>query len=267
MGNQIIVVGEERPFLYIGGIVRSGTTLLQELLTERPVAYMFHEPWFTRGLFENKDVVFETLTDWKIDIEIVNKYVLETRGRWPLYVGLLKALQDQIQQVGVKEVRHKGWQVYPRYFKNMQFVLIGRDPRDVFVSRVNYIERWKHLAAPGRHKNFSVDNFFAEVQPDVARLLQIAKEHNTFRVRYEALIETPGEIEKLRDAVKSPVRNENYVGRFHGKIQRGKYEVDLHGGKVTSKSIGAWETAPDNVKAQAEAFYTLMKDYNNFWGY
>ena len=41
-----------RPFLYVAGLFRSGTTLVQELLTQKGKSFIFHEPRFGDGWWQ-----------------------------------------------------------------------------------------------------------------------------------------------------------------------------------------------------------------------
>lgn len=45
-----------KPFIYIAAFVRSGSTLLQEMLTYLPYSYIFHEPSFHRKKIQNKSL-------------------------------------------------------------------------------------------------------------------------------------------------------------------------------------------------------------------
>jgi hypothetical protein len=58
--------------IYIAGIMRTGTTLLQELLTLLPYSFIFHEPWWGIGKFYNSDTAIAELQKFGIFDKIDN---------------------------------------------------------------------------------------------------------------------------------------------------------------------------------------------------
>ena len=44
------------PFIYIASVMRTGSTMLQEALTQKGKSFIFHEPKFHTGKFQNKGI-------------------------------------------------------------------------------------------------------------------------------------------------------------------------------------------------------------------
>ena len=63
------------------------------------------------------------------------------------------------RQIGVKEIKHEGWQNYIRHFLSMRVVMLGRDPRDV---KISYFKKWqrKNIFWQGPFDPESVAAFF-----------------------------------------------------------------------------------------------------------
>ena len=47
---------------------------------------------------------------------------------------LLPKLLKVVSQIGVKEIRHAGWENYIRQFPDLKVVMSGRNPRDIYLS-------------------------------------------------------------------------------------------------------------------------------------
>lgn len=240
------------PFIYICSTVRTGSTLLGELLTEENKAYIFHEPWFTRGRFLNYQYAFETLSRWGVDTE-------KLMGM-DSTVDILFYLSD-LFQLGVKEVRNIRWELYESVFDDIRWLIIVRDPRDVYISRYYYNIRRKY---PFR----SPSDFFEECLPDIKRQIDVADKPNSMVVKYEDLCINSDAILDVRKFVESPVESEGFVGEFHQLIPRGYYELSVHSNSVTDKVVNRHKMETNTeLLGLADEYYLLMKDYNEKWGY
>lgn len=251
----------KHPIIYIAGLMRTGTTLLQELLSKDPYSYIFHEPWFGSNRFLNQEY---------IPLKILNK--LSDRNDWT-FPEILRRL-DRTMQVGVKEIRHMGWDKYIDLFGvNMRFILTGRDPRDIYIScydRLNRDNAWKPLYLP-----FTPANMVRELEPDWRRMeAMMGAADNWIKLKYEDFCVDPGpHLGHVMDFIDSPIPRDapGDIGAFLGKIPREKPEVEKHQGKVTAKAVNRWKKMqPDQLWEDAHKFAKFMEEtlqYCSTWGY
>jgi len=128
----------EKPFVYIASLMRTGSTLLQEALTELPHSFIFHEPEFCRNKFNMKKRFIKELNELiGIDIHVLMK----NPNVKTLVNKVLPLMEPHIKQVGVKEIENEGWENYINNIPNIKIIIIGRDPRSLYVSIHNWFKR------------------------------------------------------------------------------------------------------------------------------
>ena len=248
-----------KPFIYIAGLQRTGSTLIQELLTEKGKCFFFHEPWFGSGLFEN----------YKTSVEILNEWGLQGENLLSMNVSLpltFWKLSRVIPQIGIKEIRHQGWEMYLNMFDDIRWIVLAREPRDIYVSSHYFLQRtnvWKPRFPP-----FSPKGLFQELQPDIDRQIEICQtQPQVMRVKYEEFARSVDTITNIRQFTESDVGG-NTVGSFHKRLGRGDYELHIHNGTISGKQVNRWERETDiELINNFNEFYELMKDYREFWGY
>ena len=250
----------ERPFIYIAGLQRTCSTLLQELLTEKGKCFFFHEPWFGTGLFENHKTSIKMLDEWGLSGEVL----LDPNVSLPI---MFLRLSKVIPQIGIKEIRHQGWEMYLNLFDDIRWIVLVREPRDIYVSSHYFLQRtdvWKPRFPP-----FSPKGLFQELQPDIERQVEIYRtQPHSIRIRYEDFAVDQENIWNARRFAGSEVATADSVGSFHKRIGRGNYETELHGGVITGKQINRWERETDiELISNFNEFYELMKDYREYWNY
>lgn len=267
-----------RPVVFVFGLMRTGTTLMQELLTYPKCSFIFHEPWFHRDRFQGEALSKKILED-QFDVllqktgdgynSVLYKKAIELLPwEWP-QIMWLRAAGSAIAQVGVKEIRLYGWQRYMVEYDDEQWriILMVRDPRAIYVSCHNRIQlgnAWVPHFQP-----FCPKNLRKELLPDVIAHQQILRyNENVCLVSYEQLCEnTAAVMEKTKRFIDSPIPKgaTGAPGEFHKLIQRGAYELEKHGGRVTTSSVRISSSTPTLVDTQAEQFAGLMYDYRNVW--
>lgn len=247
------------PFVYIAGIMRTGTTLLQEMLTAMPVSYIFHEPWFGSGLFEGQKRALQTMQDYNIPFADIVQ-------RQPSIAEMFHRLMCHVKQLGVKEIRHHGWQIYPNIFEDVRFIILGRNPKDIYISAYYFQQRtdaWTIQFPP-----YSPSGLFKELLPDIARQMDIYDNNSCLKLKYEELCNGECDVDAILKDVGSPLAEMGAVGDFHSQIDRGVYELQTHGQNITDKNVNRWEREENKeLLKEAEQFDALMGDYKTFWGY
>lgn len=250
-----------KPFIYIAGLQRTGSTLIQELLTEKGKCFFFHEPWFGSGLFENHKTSIEMLNEWGLNGEAI----LNPNMSLPV---MLLGLSKVVPQIGIKEIRHQGWEMYLNIFDDIRWIVLVREPRDIYVSSHYFLQRtnvWKPRFPP-----FSPKGLFKELQPDIERQIEICEtQPHVMRVKYEEFTVDSSFLGLVSDfAGKDGIPSIERVGDFHKRLGRGEYERELHNGTITNKQINRWERETDiELISNFNEFYELMKDYREYWGY
>jgi len=275
-------MGEEakkRPFVLVFGLMRTGTTLVQELLTHPPESFVFHEPWFHRNTFLLTDLSCRMLQEgYGVDVsEAVVEYRRKyQRYSWLKYTGdVVNAIVGKIQQVGVKEIRLTGWfnyistSTFP-FVKDHGFkiLLMYRDPRDIYISCYNRLKlkvgsnAWKP-----RLGKLTPVNLYNELLPDVAAcksILNSCKEH-VLVVPYDELCLRFDEWwVRIREFVDFPTEEHGEIGAFHKLIERGHYELGRHSCSVTKRSCSRFAGCTDfYLRQEAKHFGELMHEYTS----
>lgn len=244
-----------KPFIYIAAFVRSGSTLLEEMLTQLPYSYIFHEPRF-HGSVRNRQVFINDLSGY-LNIDQVKRLKLKNLTQFFKPTG--------ISQIGVKEVRNVDWKYYCGAFPDTKFLLTGRDPRDVYLSLHYYHLRsnaWKPKFP------FSPVGVSKEFRGEYIIQCHLAEHHNCMKVKYEDLCMDPDVFQKVKTFVDSSIPNVGEIGALHKQIKRGVYEIQLHQSNLTGRVVDRWkQEKSQKLVEQAHAFAVIMRDYCEFWGY
>ena len=177
---------------------------------------------------------------------------------------LLTQLQEQVAQVGVKEVHNAGWRNYLEHFPDMRVVIIARDPRDIYISNIHRFQRGllKHKKS---HTPTEIAN---ELNCGFATQMALRESTNAFDIRYEDLCLQPERFADIKRFVDSPIPTMGEVGQFTGKHPDRSYEQQLHGNRITAQSVGRWRKEQDeSILEDAQRCFDQMPDYTAFWNY
>lgn len=256
---------KEFPFIYISSIMRTGSTVLQEALTQYPNSYIFHEPLFS----QNK---FEIPNNFLNDLEEKTKINISNELKNPSVKNLSKLIPKLgIKQIGIKEIIHSNWKEYLKYFPNIKFILTGRNPKDLYLS----IYRWHHdkngkNIKMFRKKLYSLYTIINEINKDFEMQKEIHNTGKSIVIKYENLCNDPiGTLSYIKDFIDSPIQSKTgEIGLFLKNHKKRINEYNIHKGKITKNKIGEWKTIKDSkLLNDILIFDNKMKDYKNFWGY
>lgn len=265
-----------RPFVYIAALRRSGSTVLSELLTSPPTSFIFREPNLARGKYEPHPDDTETLRPLGADPAAFHA---RWSGWWRRRVArnapkrlvrafrdeLVKPLHTSVEQIGVKEIAHEGWERYAEVFPEMRVLVLGRDPRDVYLSMLD--RRRKGLGqlvgetlTPERAAELLLPEF--EHQRAMERALP------TLRITYERLCTDPTAFDDVCTHTDSPLTAPGTAGQFNEKNPQRQEEAAIHAGALTAKRIDRWRSLEDDAtRAACAEMYERMRTYAEFWGY
>jgi hypothetical protein len=239
--------------------MRSGSTLIQELLTCPPYSFIFHEP----KLFDNKFLTNRKHLGifLKQGIDIHSMMKPPTLKKFKSKVFPL--LQEHVQQIGVKEIVNNSWKHYINTFPDTKVILLGRDPRDLYVS----VYYWKNK---GRNKNKQIltartTNMLRNQMKNQAL---IYKKTSAIKIKYEDVCMNNEEsIAKIKDFIHSPIPTVGKVGGFLSSVGKRKNEFIKHGNSITLKSVGKWKKENKEIVNAAKIFFKSVPQYCKFWGY
>lgn len=262
-----------RPFIYIAGLRRTGSTVLSEALTLLPHCFIFREPRLAEYRFSTHQSDVELFLHYGIDL-------VDFEQRWrygkrdqiiaAFKSELLPQLAAHIAQIGIKEIRNDRWRRLWRFFPDMRVILTGRDPRDIYLSlhhKVKYGNaKWAGLfteeglfcpeaVARGLNREFREQKAMFETLP-------------CMKVKYEDLCQRPELVEEVKTFAGCAVAQIGAVGAFNAANPLRVEEYQLHGDRITPQRIQRWREEKDEaLLAEAQAAFELMPDYCSFWGY
>lgn len=249
------------PFIFISSLMRTGSTVVQEALTQLPYSFIFHEPQLCRNRFNIKD---RFLSDINFDIKKVMR-----RPNIKVFADkITPKLQNDIQQIGVKEIENAGWRNYIKYFPNTKIILTGRNPKDIYIS----IHYWFARKKTNRWKDgriLSPEVLYAALMKDFMMQKQMKLEYKAIKIRYEDFcLHTNDVMDIIKKHVNSPIPDVGKVGGFLSNNPKRFGEYEIHGDDITNNRVCRWKREENQkLVVQANKFYDLMKDYRNFWGY
>lgn len=269
------------PFVYISALMRTGSTLTSEIVTELPYAYIFREPHIGKNDFQLKPGDAELiqgqfgldlpkLLGWRRKLAFVQRRLRVFHYRQDFMVRVLKErilprLHAGNIQIGVKEITHQGWQNYYRHFPDMKVIMLGRDPRDIYLSMVY------RRQSEGAYKKYDLASPVAIAQVLNAQFqLQKAlyEQAGGLLVTYEDLSHNEQIPWQILDFIESPLAGPGEVGMFLRKHPQRLKEYAQHEGKITQSSRQRWQSEPDDLLvARATAVFDKMAEYREFWGY
>ncbi|ADJ29202.1 sulfotransferase [Nitrosococcus watsonii] len=262
-------VGFPRPFIYIAALRRTGSTMLSEALTALPHSFIFREPHFSRNKFSLKLGDADRLRPFGVDLDQLREQWLENRTERPILTALQEELLPKLfppmQQWGVKEIRHKNWRCYYQRFPGMKVILMGRDPRDIYISLF-----YRQKEGYGRWRGpYNPALVAADLNAEFQRQLEIATTIDCLSVRYEDLCQDSQAFEKIKRFVKCPLQGIGNIGEFLGNgAAGGRREYQLHGKRITTQRVRRWQVETNaTLVGEAEQVFELMADYCRYWGY
>lgn len=257
-----------RPFIYIAAIRRSGSTILSEMLTNPPYAFIFREPRLARGVFDIKPGDAELMGELGIDLPAFARRWSGLRRR-RLLRGfereLYPSLLVRFAQIGVKEISHRRWRRYDRAFPGMRIVALARDPRDICLSLLDRARK-----GTGTALDVAVDPAAAAdaINRQLPFQREMVEQRGAMKVTYEQLCTDPDAFTLIRDFCQSPLEQPGTPGRFNASNVARADEAALHSGQLTPARVDRWKTEPDpQRRAAADQVFRLTRDFAEFWGY
>lgn len=252
---------------------------MAEALTQLPYSFIFREPGLGRNKHNFKSDDIACLREHGVDIE---KFVKSTL--WKVKLNrLLRTKRDvmvkafanrlaphlaaQVQQFGVKEIRHEGWRRYARAFPEMKIVLTGRDPRDIYISLYYRLNEERGKRWRGEFEPVAVAD---DLNRQFRHQVRMHEQFGAFKAKYEDVCTNPALMEQVKQFVDSPIPagDVGEVGGFLASNPRRAEEHQVHGDQITDKRVRRWAQETDEqLVADAHRAFDLMPEYCEFWEY
>lgn len=268
------------PFVYISALMRTGSTLLSEALTQLPQSFVFLEPYWGLNSFSVHATLIRRLRAEGVDLQQFLRFrrpmaflLRRLRPFGILQDFMMREVKGKLfpqlyavgmRQVGVKEIKHKGWQHYVRHFPDMKMIMLGRDPRDIYLSAYRKLQLggtvWRGPVTPVTIANHLKDQF--------SRQLAMREIVDCLTVRYEELCTDPCVRQRILSFCKSPLDDVADVGQFLKEHPIRNREYQRHGTTISNKSVYRWQGEQDSALLN-DAFEcaSLMPEYVAFWDY
>lgn len=253
------------------GLMRSGTTLVADLMTLRGKSLVFSEPNLHGRWSAGPPAQLHRLAaDFGL---AVAPPPTEPPKASPARIhhyfdrAILPALQD-LDFWGVKYVDLVGWESLFDRYKPAKLVLCVRDLREVALSAIELVERMR-LAFAGRQHMRDEAWVFARLCYSVHELMSLRR-HPHFVLRYEDLVSDPATRQRLADYVGLPELGAERLNLLAESERRNKWELTKHGGgaAITANALGRFEREPAGpAKAMAERLWRLLGEYSLAFDY
>jgi hypothetical protein len=257
-----------RPFVFIAGFPRSGSTAVAESLTEWPHAFVHSEPGLTQGKLHL--YALERLTEpFASAVSAAMSEAKRILQDTPPGGLLLRAYLNRVvpllpfDQVGIKEVAFRRFlhRSVLEERPDARVLVTVRDPRDLWLSLEEMSERYKDPA--WSYRGLGPDEAAERIEA-IFRQLRELVDMGALVVRYEDLCSDPAVVSRVLEYVDSAAR--------HGSIgmvtrDRRDWEIDRHRGALSSHSVGRWQSADPEARGRAERFAERLGEYRERFGY
>lgn len=249
----------------IMGPMRSGTTLVADLLTVRGRSLVFSEPnllgeWHP----QTPRLIHRLATEFGLEVQPP-----PAEGPRRIFEYFDRAILPELQGLdfwGVKYVDLYGWrQLFQRY-PPKKLVLVVRDLREVALSAIELVERMRLGFMGGAHMRDEAW-VFARLAFTVHEMMALRRLPH-FAIRYEDLVEDPKARQRLADHVGLDELGTDRLNLTIERDSRQKWESRKHGEGVTNKALGRFDREPAGpARALAERAWRLLGEYSVAFDY
>jgi Sulfotransferase family len=250
-----------RPFVYVASLRRTGSTMLANLLSDPPKAYVFREPRFGLAEIRTPRENAKFFAPHGLDL-IGTKRSLRKMERGAALARIAEFVEQcsaHFEQIGIKEITHTGWEDVSRLFPEMRVVVTVRDPRDIYLSLYH---RRKELLQRGKLW-FETQTLLPYLREQTDAIFGLMARHSHLVARYEDVCADESWIARIREFVASPVTG---TGMLRAGADRG--DLAKHGTTIDSTRVGLFRRETDEI-ARHNAMYLFeeLADFAERFGY
>lgn len=251
----------------IAGMMRSGTTLIADLLTVRGRSLVIGEP----NLLGNWNVgqtrrAHAIAQEFGLDVEPPPPPGTYARNDEYFRAAILPAL-GTLDWWGVKYVDLHGIDSVFRRYPPKRLILCVRDIREVAISALELVERMA-LAFDDRKHMRDEAWVFSRLAYTVHELMALRR-HAHLVVRYEDLAARPDATkEELRAYMEMDALGDERINLMIEDPSRKQWEAEKHAEGITTRSLGRFEREPDGMARRlAERLWRLFPEYSLAFDY
>ncbi|MGD9744429.1 MAG: sulfotransferase [Dongiaceae bacterium] len=248
------------------GLMRSGSTLLSDLLTIRGECLILSEP---NILGRWSPTVVDRIHKLAANFGLDPGPTPPVETEWPSYGSYFdKVLLPQLGRLprwGTKYVDLVDWRPTLARYRPKHLILTVRDIRDVAISSIDRVARLK-LAFRGRRYMRDDAWVMSNLAFNVHELMAMRSEPHLL-VRYEDMASDPAIRQRVADFVGFERLSDRRENLEAGGMAR-QWELRKHGEGISTRSVGRYREEPwGPVKALADRLWRLLPEYSEAFGY
>lgn len=248
------------------GLMRTGTTLVCDLLTVKGTSLVISEP--------------NLLGHWDPPLQgklhrLYRECGLEVGeppepGRYPLNIDYFdETILPQLKPLkfwGVKYVDLAGWRRLFRIYRPQKLILCVRDLRAVTVSALELVNRMGLVFGDRRHLRDEAW-VYARLAYSVHELMAM-RQFPHLVLRYEDLVEDPATLQRLADYAGLEALGEDRWNLMIESGTRSKWEMAKHGKAISKSALGRFDGEPEGpMRSMAERLWRTLPEYSLAFGY
>jgi hypothetical protein len=252
----------------ICGPLRSGTTLLADLLTVPGKSLVISEPdlhvaWHARTVARLQKLYADAGLDVAAEPpERTGKQ--QTDVTW--FSENIVPQLERLDLWGVKQVDFHHWERLFKRFPPRRLVLVSRDLRDFAISSLDLIGR-SLVAFPGGKLLRDEAWVLARLASDMHEMDALAKLPH-LHLRYEDFVAEEEARERLRRFSGVPVFGEDRFNLEDENPMRAGWEKDKHQGRISNAAVGRYAAEPDGpAKARATRLWRVLEPFARQFGH
>lgn len=248
------------------GLMRSGSTLLSDLLTIRGECLILSEP---NILGRWSPTVVDRIHKLAANFGLDPGPTPPVETEWPSYGAYFdKVLLPQLRRLprwGTKYVDLVDWRPTLTRYRPKHLILTVRDIRDVAISAIDRIARLR-LAFYGRRYMRDDAWVMSNLAFNVHEVMAMQREPHLL-VRYEDMASDPAMRQRVADFVGFERLSDKRENLEAGGMAR-QWELRKHGEGISTRSVGRYREEPwGPVKALADRLWRLLPEYSEAFGY
>ncbi|NKB49458.1 MAG: hypothetical protein GKS02_08850 [Alphaproteobacteria bacterium] len=249
------------------GVMRSGTTLVCDLLTVPERSLIFNEPMILEGWPDAKVKEMHAVAKaFGLGVED-QPPTRETYGSFAGYFEqAMGAELAALDNWGVKEVHFNYWRALLDQYQPDRLVICVRDLRDIALSALDLV-RGSLLAFPGGQRLRDEAWLVARLRHDVREILAL-RQRPHFLASYEDLTQRLETQDDLAAYVGLTALGSGTVNRKTAAGASRQRELDKHGAAISSRSVGRHGTEDAGpALALANYIWQALPEYSQAFGY
>lgn len=243
-------------FVFLASQARAGSTALAGMLTIDGISQIFCEPAIQRG----NDKARQWLGNRGILPRVGNK-LEDGEQCCRAFVEKCMPRLKALKLIGVKEINMQGWVHWEPFFKDVRYVCLVRDPRDMVLSHLELAKK-ADVRTP-----MTKAGFITRILCTWRSQREMEETGKALTVRYEDLC-TRGRLRDVFTHVGLAGRQPSKPNRLYKMIPARQYECKRHGDSVSGASVGRWMRQKSGPELRlAKDVHAAVHDYCAAFGY